>query len=146
MPFVKPLLAALFLTGVAFAATPASAATITVTFERVSDQGGNVRAGLFNQEKFDAQEGEPLIDAIVPAASPRTVLKFENVKPGTYAIKALNDVNKNGKMDFFLFLPTEKYGFSNDAKPDMMRLKQPDFHHAKFQVGEHNIAITIHFR
>jgi uncharacterized protein (DUF2141 family) len=42
---------------------------------------------------------------------------FSNVNPGRYAAIAFPDENSNGKLDRnFLGLPTEPYGFSNNAQ------------------------------
>ena len=42
---------------------------------------------------------------------------FSNIDPGRYAAIAFHDENGNGKLDRnFLGLPTEPYGFSNNAQ------------------------------
>jgi uncharacterized protein (DUF2141 family) len=44
-------------------------------------------------------------------------LAFPGLAPGRYALRAFADENGNGKLDTNLMgLPTERYGFSNDAK------------------------------
>jgi hypothetical protein len=41
---------------------------------------------------------------------------FEDIAPGTYALVISHDENTNGKLDTnWLGVPTEGYGFSNDA-------------------------------
>lgn len=42
---------------------------------------------------------------------------FEDIPPGTYAMAVIHDENMNGKLDTnWLGIPTEGYGFSNNAK------------------------------
>jgi uncharacterized protein (DUF2141 family) len=42
---------------------------------------------------------------------------FSNLEPGRYAIIAIHDENANGRLDKNFFgVPTEPYGFSNDAQ------------------------------
>jgi uncharacterized protein (DUF2141 family) len=68
---------------------------------------------------------------------------LKDLKPGIYAIKTFQDENKNEKMDFDWFgIPTERFGFSNDAKP---KFQQPSFDQAKFQIkpGENETTITL---
>jgi uncharacterized protein (DUF2141 family) len=42
---------------------------------------------------------------------------FEDIPPGTYSIDVIDDENMNGKLETdWLGVPTEGYGFSNDAR------------------------------
>ncbi len=63
---------------------------------------------------------------------------------GAYAISVYHDKNNNGKMDSnFMGIPTESYGFSNDAPS---RFGPADYEEAVFQVNESNTfhSIKIH--
>ncbi len=62
---------------------------------------------------------------------------FMNLPAGTYAISSFQDENSNGKIDKNLLgMPTEKYGFSNDAsKP----FGPPEFSAASFQLSQDTI-------
>lgn len=54
----------------------------------------------------------------------------DGLKSGTYAIALFQDLNGNSKLDTGIFgIPTEKYGFSNNAKGFM---GSPSFKKAKF--------------
>lgn len=60
------------------------------------------------------------------------VMEFDvdGLKAGTYAIALFQDLNNNSKLDTGIFgIPTEKYGFSNNAKGFM---GSPSFKKAKF--------------
>jgi uncharacterized protein (DUF2141 family) len=57
------------------------------------------------------------------------------------------DVNRNEKFDMnWLDLPSERYGFSNNAKPDWMRLSPPGFDAAKIvlKAGANWTEIWLH--
>lgn len=135
------LLAASFL----FAA-PALAedtATLTIKVERVSKNRGNIRIALYDGANWGGTSGAPAAGAVVPANPGETIVVLKDLKPGIYAIKTFQDENKNEKMDFDWFgIPTERFGFSNDAKP---KFQQPSFDQAKFQIkpGENETTITL---
>jgi uncharacterized protein (DUF2141 family) len=66
---------------------------------------------------------------------------FEEIPPGTYAIGVIHDENMNGKLDTgVLGIPTEGYGFSNDARE---LLRAPSFAAASFKYDGQNLDLTI---
>ena len=66
---------------------------------------------------------------------------FEDIPPGTYALAVVHDENMNGKLDTkWLGIPTEGYGFSNDAKA---LLGAPSFSAASFSYDGQNLELTI---
>ncbi|RDK05708.1 hypothetical protein DN412_35505 [Cupriavidus lacunae] len=66
---------------------------------------------------------------------------FEGIPPGTYAIAVAHDENMNGKLDTNgLGIPTEGYGFSNDA---VGWLGAPPFSAASFSYDGGNLSLTI---
>ena len=66
---------------------------------------------------------------------------FEDIPPGTYAMAVIHDANMNGKLDTNLLgIPTEGYGFSNDAKG---LLGAPSFSAASFQYDGRNLDLTM---
>ncbi len=66
---------------------------------------------------------------------------FEDIPPGTYALAVVHDENMNGELDAnWLGIPTEGYGFSNDAKA---LLGAPTFSAASFPYDGKNLALTI---
>lgn len=59
-------------------------------------------------------------------------IRFDDVKPGSYAVAVLHDEDKDFKMKTGLFgIPKEGYGVSNDAT---RRFGPPKFADAKFEV------------
>ena len=60
-------------------------------------------------------------------------LSFPGLAPGRYALRVFADENGNGKLDTNLMgMPTERYGFSNDAKGNRAA---PGFDAAALQVN-----------
>jgi len=66
---------------------------------------------------------------------------FEEIAPGTYALAVIHDENMNGKLDTdWLGIPTEGYGFSNDATA---ALGAPSFSAASFPYDGRTLDLTI---
>jgi len=66
---------------------------------------------------------------------------FEDIAPGTYALAVIHDENMNGKLDTdWLGIPTEGYGFSNDATA---ALGAPSFSAASFPYDGRTLDLTI---
>ncbi len=66
---------------------------------------------------------------------------FEDIPPGTYALTVVHDENMNGKLDTkWLGVPTEGYGFSNNAKA---LLGAPSFSAASFPYDGKKLELTI---
>lgn len=66
---------------------------------------------------------------------------FEDIPPGRYALAAIHDENMDGKLATnWVGLPTEGYGFSNDATA---LLGPPSFDAASFSYDGRNLDITI---
>lgn len=131
----------------AFAFTQAAqaeeSATLTIKVERVSKNRGDIRIALYDGANWGGTKGEPTAGAVVPAIPGETIVVLKDLKPGIYAIKTFQDENRDGKMDFDWFgIPTERFGFSNDAKP---KFQQPSFDQAKFEVkpGDNETTITL---
>lgn len=58
---------------------------------------------------------------------------FAGLRPGTYGVSLFHDANGNGRMDTFLGIPREGYGFSRNPP---FRPRAPRFAEAAIQVGE----------
>jgi uncharacterized protein (DUF2141 family) len=66
---------------------------------------------------------------------------FVDIPPGTYALAVIHDENMDGKLGTnWMGVPTEGYGFSDDAKASM---SAPSFEAARFQYDERNLDLTI---
>jgi len=82
-------------------------------------------------DSYASEKGCRLVQVKAEGSVVRIVLN--DVAPGTYAIKAFHDVDRNGQLDTnFMGIPKEPYGFSNDA---MGTFGPPSFEQAAFKVG-----------
>jgi len=78
-----------------------------------------------------------------PMQGGKARLVFTGLAPGRYALRAFADENGNGKLDTNLMgMPTERYGFSNDAKGNR---GAPDFEAAAIGVDA-DLQTVIHLR
>ena len=143
-PHLTIVALALGLLAAPIAAEP-SGTSVTVTVTNLRNADGVVRACMTRDEnRFprcqDAAQG---YRTVAPAGQ-ATVLRFDNVAPGTYAIAILHDENDNGRADRALsMIPREGFGFSRDAP---VRMGPPDFEDAAIEIGSSPSRQTIRMR
>ncbi len=115
------------------------AAELAVTVTGVRSDKGAIMAQLL---KADPAKGTASQAAgTMQAAKAGTLeLLFSNLSPGDYAVMLFHDENGNGKMDSNIVgIPTEGYGFSNNAKGSF---GPPKFSAMKVTVGADGRVIT----
>ena len=80
----------------------------------------------------------------VAAAGPTCRVSFEGLPPGSYALAVYQDENDNDRLDTnFLRIPTERYGFSNQAHG---LLGPPSFKAAQFVVAATDTVVAVRLR
>jgi uncharacterized protein (DUF2141 family) len=124
-----------------------AAAVLSVKVDHIAPKGGNLRLALYDERSFADDNAPAIADKIVPATPSVQTVTFDGVPPGTYAIKMFQDANRNEKFDFnWLGIPSERYGFSNNARPDWMHLSPPRFDAAKIvlKAGTNWTEIWLH--
>lgn len=132
-----------------FALAPARAfadelATLIIKVEKVSSRGGDLRVALYDRVGYPLDKGDTIADTVVPAKTGETIVKMAGIKPGEYAVKMFQDVNRNGEFDMnWIGWPLEKFGFSNDAHPGF---SEPSFDATKFELRPGTNTITIHLQ
>ena len=89
------------------------AASLRVTVDGVTAKGGTLRVGLYDEATFPDLADTPLFKREIPRIAGNVVVTFERLPPGAYAVKALQDVNNDGKAE-----PGEPNGISNGAARD----------------------------
>ena len=88
-------------------------------------------------------DSKPVASQTTPMREGKARLVFPGLAPGRYALRAFADENGNGKLDTNLMgMPTERYGFSNDAKGNRAA---PDFEAAAIRVDA-DLQAAIHLR
>jgi uncharacterized protein (DUF2141 family) len=121
----------------------AQAADLTIIVNNVQQDAGQVMLGLFN-----SPEGFPktitqgtLAPAKERSATGQVRLVFKGLAAGQYAATAFHDLDSNGKLNANLMgLPTEPYGFSNNARGNF---GPPAFKDAVITLGEQDLTIEI---
>ncbi len=121
----------------AMAETPAN---ISVEVEGIETKTGNLMIALFKGEA--AWKNSEAYSGIATAADANSVTAlFEGIEPGEYGIRMYQDVNADGELNTGMFrIPTEPYGFSNDAP---VRFGPPAWEDARFTVSENDQTMTI---
>ena len=120
---------------------PADTSVIEITFD-VGAEDGAVMAALFDSEGAWDGGGAPVRAAMINVAGGDRVARFEGLPPGDYALRAFHDVTSAGEMNANPFgMPTEPYGFSNNAVGNM---GPASWDRARFAVsGETRQTITL---
>ena len=124
--------------GISYAKADASARLI------VDITGAESDDGLIVVSLFDAQASwmkEPLHSESLPILESGASWIIEKVPYGEYAISVIHDENGNGVLDTGLFrIPTEAYGFSNNAKASFGPASWVD---SKFRIESADVRIRI---
>lgn len=131
--------------GTAGLAAPASAGTVTITVTDLRNSEGVVRACMTTVESvFPRCAKDPNSYRTVVPAGETVTIRFNNVRPGEYAIALLHDENEDGKANRVLGMaPREGFGFSRDAP---VRMAPPEWDDAVFTVGTASQRVTIKMR
>ncbi len=123
----------------ALSAQSARAADLGVTIHGVAPRQGVVLVGLYTAKTPFGSP--PLAYATAQASGDTVTVKFTAIAPGEYAISAFQDTNGNHKLDRGKYgIPTEKYGFSRDARGNY---GPPEFQDASFVVGAQSQLISF---
>lgn len=131
--------------GSAGLAAPAAAGTVTITVTDLRNSEGVVRACMTTVESvFPRCAKDPNSYRTVVPAGETVTIRFNNVRPGEYAIALLHDENEDGKANRVLGMaPREGFGFSRDAP---VRMAPPAWDDAVFTVGTASQRVTIKMR
>jgi uncharacterized protein (DUF2141 family) len=110
--------------------TPLASIDVEVTALRSAK--GVIRLCLTSEAKDfpDCRNGARAIKRTIPAGAPR--IRIEGISPGNYAIAVIHDENGNSKLDTFVGIPREGFGFSRNPG---IGFGPPRFSRAEFPVG-----------
>lgn len=115
--------------------------TIKVTVTNIPGVKGDLLVGLFNSENSFTKDPMAISPKVDIETADDLLVEIPNVKPGTYAISVVQDLNENGKLDkSFVGMPKEPLAFS--VIKEIPRGK-PKFADCSFQVGEEDVELTI---
>jgi uncharacterized protein (DUF2141 family) len=121
--------------------------TLHVVIEGIKNAKGQVKVGL---EKTAAEFDQgPLHEAryrgeTIVSKEGQIEVRFRDLPYGTYAVKSFHDEDGNGQLNTnFMGIPTEDYGFSNNARGTMGPAK---FEAARFDLDSPEKSITIRLK
>ena len=113
--------------------------TITATVVNATSDSGKVSFELYNKDSYMTK---PLQAKNAKIVDGKSVVVFENIEPGDYAVVCFHDKNDNDKMDFQENgMPMEDYGASNN----IMSFGPPTYDNSKFTVDAESVKLEIKF-
>jgi uncharacterized protein (DUF2141 family) len=110
------------------------AASLRVMVDGITPAGGNLVVGLYDEATFPLAPGMPLFSRTVVNVKGTATAVFDRLPPGTYALKLLQDVNRNGRAE-----TGEPIAVSNGAAPENFDAASIVLH-----PGENTIAVHLH--
>lgn len=134
------LLISLLITALIANAQDTKGVTLTVTIENVASNEGQILTVLHTQDTFMKGPG---IQNFKREAKPGSIsFVFEDVKPGTYAISSMHDINVNQRMDFQdNGMPKESYAMSGSE----IIIGPPTFQDVKFEVDGNDLELNLRY-
>jgi uncharacterized protein (DUF2141 family) len=102
---------------------------------------GQVLACLTTRpDRFPDCQGDPRAHRLTISAAKLQDLRFEGLPSGNYAIALIHDENGNNKLDTFMGIPREGFGFSRNP---VIRFGAPKFEAADFAVTSGTVDQTV---
>lgn len=116
----------------------AKAADVVFEIHDIKNDQGKLMVQVFHgQDNF--AKGRAITAQILAARPGTTSVTFNNLPAGEYAIRYFHDENDDNELATNLVgMPTEGYGFSNNAQPNF---GPPHFDQMKFQVNDDDTVI-----
>ena len=115
---------------------------LIVKIQNLKNINGDILIGLYdNASNFPRKVAT---GKVVKVTEKDMEVKFQDIRPGEYAVSVLHDENQNKDMDQGkLGIPKEGYGFSNHATGV---IGPPSFKKARFHVPDGDSSITINMK
>jgi uncharacterized protein (DUF2141 family) len=91
--------------------------SLNVTIDNCKHSKGKIYIALYDSESTFMKEAKAVSKKIIPIEQGMAKISFDGLLAIEYAFVFFHDENGNGKLDTNLLgIPTEGYGFSNNAK------------------------------
>jgi uncharacterized protein (DUF2141 family) len=117
--------------------------TLAITLAGIRHDKGQMRVSLYADPKTFRKEAQANASVTAPPVVGDTVVRFDNLAPGRYAVMAYHDEDGNGELNRrFGMFPTEGYGLSNNPKV----AGPPAFEDSAFDVPAPDGSIRIDIR
>ena len=122
-----------------------NAGQIKISVSNIDEEKGTIHFGVYNDSKLFPSKDGRIIGGFEEVSKVITNgLLINDLEESDSAIAIFHDKNSNKEFDTFLAIPTEKYGFSNNAK---VFLGPPKFEDASIFVGRNAfVEIIIELR
>jgi uncharacterized protein (DUF2141 family) len=90
-------------------------ASLNITVRGIKSSKGVIRLAICPRNAgFPDCKGREVRSASLPIQNGEATIRFTDLPAATYAISVFHDGNANGKLDTFLGIPKEGYGFSRN--------------------------------
>jgi uncharacterized protein (DUF2141 family) len=117
---------------------PAPRHLLQITVVGLKNAKGNVRLAICPPAAgFPDCGSHALRSAVIEIDNGVARASFPELAPGRYAVSVFHDANRNGRLDTFLGMPREGYGFSRNPP---FRPRAPRFDEAEIEVQADSAA------
>ena len=118
-----------------------NAADLTIRVTGIVSEKGTVRVALHDGSEGFPRDRQMVAGKSIKASTDGVTILFNDLVPGVYAISAFQDIDGDKKLSTNLIgLPTEPFGFSNDARGSF---GPPDFEDAAFNIQDDDLFLTF---
>lgn len=130
-----------FVFAFAFATQSLFAQNLTLEVQGIEKVTGKLYVAIYNSSESFMKK--PLTGFVVEVKDKVMSIPCKGLPAGTYAFSMYQDENGNGKLDTAAFgIPTEKFGFSNDAQGVM---GPPSYEKCSFTFSE-DTTLVVHLK
>ncbi len=141
---MKRLLVPIVVHACAGGVVPAADSFLSVRIVGLAGTSGSLRIAVYGDEADFVSKANPIRRESIPIGGDRLDRTFVGLPPGEYAVSVHHDANGNGIVDKNpLGIPTEPYGFSNDARGT---LGPPGWKESRVVLGPGENRIEIRVR
>ena len=127
--------------GLISASLPSHAAELALSIDGVRNAEGRIMIAVYDAAAGFRDQDEALARISLRAKKGSLKLTLSDLPSATYAVSAFHDENSDQKLDTnMLGIPTEGYGFSNDARGTM---GPPDFEASAVEVRVGRVPVPI---
>ncbi len=121
----------------------AGPASLAVSVTGIKSAKGVIRLALCPaQAGFPDCKGKVVRSAALPIVNGTAHTVLTGLAPGSYAVSVFHDANANNKLDTFVGIPKEGYGFSRNPS---FKPRAPRFNEAELSVSG-DMSTTIKLR
>lgn len=124
---------------------PLETSTLNLSIQNINKAKGNIMVAIFKGEENFLKDDKAVASKIALVEKIGALdLTFPNLPYGEYSVAVYHDVNGNQKLDTNLFgVPTEPYGFSNNARS---KWGAPKYKVARFQLNQLAQSMVINVK